>query len=54
MATEPLSTRIPIELMAQVRAEIDNSQTNLTATVTRLLTAGLAALATSADRKSVV
>jgi hypothetical protein len=48
MATEPLSTRIPTELMAQVRAEIENSQTNLTATVTRLLTAGLAAEATSA------
>jgi hypothetical protein len=48
MATEPLSTRISTELMAQVRAEIENSQTNLTATVTRLLTAGLAAEATSA------
>lgn len=48
MATELLSTRIPAELMAQVRAEIENSQTNLTATVTRLLTAGLAAEATSA------
>jgi hypothetical protein len=48
MATEPLSTRIPAELMAQVRAEIESSQTNLTTTVTRLLTAGLAAEATSA------
>ena len=48
MATEPLSTRIPSELMAQVRAEIENSQTTLTAMVTRLLTAGLAAEATSA------
>lgn len=48
MATEPLSTRIHSELMAQVRAEIETSQTNLTATVTRLLTAGLAAEATSA------
>lgn len=52
MATEPLSTRIPSELMAQVRAEIESSQTNLTATVTRLLTAGLAAEATSALLKS--
>lgn len=48
MATEPLSTRIPTDLMAQVRAEIETSQTNLTATVTRLLTAGLMAEATSA------
>jgi hypothetical protein len=48
MATEPLSIRIPAELMEQVRAEIENSQTNLTATVTRLLTAGLVAEATSA------
>ncbi len=48
MATEPLSTRIPTELMAQVRAEIETSQTNLTATVTRLLIAGLTAEATSA------
>ena len=48
MATEPLSTRLPTDLMAQVRAEIENSQTTLTATVTRLLTAGLAAEATSA------
>jgi hypothetical protein len=48
MATEPLSTRIPSELMAQVRAEIENSQTNLTATITRLLTAGLEAEATRA------
>ena len=47
MATEPLSTRIPTELMAQVRAEIENSQTTLTATVTRLLTAGLVAEAAS-------
>ena len=52
MATEPLSTRIPTELMAQVRAEIETSQTNLTATVTRLLTAGLAAEATGALLKS--
>lgn len=48
MATEPLSTRVPTELMAKVRAEIETSQTNLTATVARLLTAGLAAEATSA------
>lgn len=48
MATEPLSTRIPAELMAQVRAEIENSQTTLTATVTRLLIDGLSAEATSA------
>jgi hypothetical protein len=34
--------------MAQVRAEIENSQTSLTATVTRLLSSGLAAEATSA------
>jgi hypothetical protein len=52
MATEPLSTRIPTELMAQIRAEIESSQINLTATVTRLLTAGLAAEATSALLKS--
>jgi hypothetical protein len=34
--------------LARLRAEIEDSQTNLTATVTRLLTAGLAAEATSA------
>lgn len=48
MATEPLSTRLPTELMAQVRAEIENNQTTLTATVTQLLTAGLTAGASSA------
>ena len=48
MANEPLSIRIPADLMAQVRGEIESSQTNLTATVARLLTEGLSAKATSA------